>query len=311
LTYISSNKYFRAGYGAKLRALLGSQTRIEQLTDFGDAPVFTAIAYPSIIVTQRMAPGENQIRTLTWPTGAAVEDFATTFRERSFLVAQRELTADGWRLEVPSVMRLVEKLFVESQLLGEFVGGRMFMGIKTGLNDAFVVDLASRNRLIAENPSSGDILKPFLRGRDVKRWQAQFADQYLIKIESSENKRHLWTGKSVSDAEKILAAAYPAIYAHLASFREALMRRQDHGHYYWELRSCAYWEEFGKPKIIYPDIYEHQSFAWDDAGYFSGNTCYFVPDGSLWLCGLLNSTLIEWYYAQVSNRGSTTIERGQ
>jgi adenine-specific DNA-methyltransferase len=302
LTYISSNKYFRAGYGAKLRGHLASQTRIVQLTDFGDAPVFTAIAYPSIIVTQRAAATGHELRALTWPAGAPLEEFAATFHERSFLIAQRELTADGWRLEVPSVLRLMEKLRTAGKPLGEYVNGRLYRGIITGLNEALVIDRMTYERLIAERSSSVDVLKPFLRGRDVKRWHVQFADQYLIKFESSENKRHPWTGQPEPEAERIFAATYPAIYEHLTPFREALKNRQDQGRYYWELRSCTYWEEFAKPKIIYPDIYEHQSFAWDGAGFLSGNTCYFIPDGGLWLCGLLNSSLIEWFYAQVSNR---------
>ena len=168
LTYISSNKYFRAGYGEKLRGFLAGQTRIEQLIDFGDAPVFTAIAYPSIIVAQRGAPAENQTRALTWPAGVALENFADTFHERSFLIAQRELTADGWRLEMPSVLRLMEKLRRAGKPLGEYVNGRLYRGIITGLNEAMVVDRATRDRLIAEHPSSAEVLKPYLRGRDVK-----------------------------------------------------------------------------------------------------------------------------------------------
>ncbi|WP_343407233.1 Eco57I restriction-modification methylase domain-containing protein [Candidatus Amarolinea dominans] len=109
LTYISSNKYFRAGYGEKLRGYLAGQMCIEQLIDFGDAPVFTAIAYPSIILARRRAPGDGQTRALTWQAGAALDNFADTFRASSFLIAQRELTPDGWRLEMPSVLRLMEK----------------------------------------------------------------------------------------------------------------------------------------------------------------------------------------------------------
>ena len=85
-------------------------------------------------------------------------------------------------------------------------------GITTGLNEAFVVDRATRDRLIREHKSSAEILKPFLRGRDVKRWRTEFAEQYLIKIESSENKDHPWSGKSEKEAEKIFDKTYPAIY---------------------------------------------------------------------------------------------------
>ena len=113
--------------------------------------------------------------------------------------------------------------------LGEYCKGRFYYGIKTGLNDAFVVDRATRDRLIAEHSSSAEVLKPFLRGRDVKRWQVEFAEQYLIKIESSENKTHPWSGKSAKDAEDLYAVTYPAIYAFHQQFRAGLIKRADQG----------------------------------------------------------------------------------
>jgi hypothetical protein len=176
------------------------------------------------------------------------------------------------------------------------------MGIKTGLNEAFVVDRATRDRLIAEDESSAEVLKPFLRGRDVKRWCVDFAEQYLIKIESSENKKHPWSDKPEKEAEKIFSKTYPAIYAKLNDLRDKLIKRTDQGKYFWELRSCQYWNDFDKPKILYPDIYEHQSFAFESIGYYSVNTTYFIPMQTQWLCGLLNSLIIEWFYSQISNK---------
>jgi hypothetical protein len=140
-----------------------------------------------------------------------------------------------------------------------------------------------------------------VRGRDVKRWRVDFADRYLIKIESSENKCHPWSGQADAQAEKTFAKTYPAIHAHFSKLREALIRRCDQGKYFWELRSCIYWQEFEQPKIIYPDIYERQSFTVDTKGFFSGNTCYFIPTKESWLCGLLNSVCVEWFYSNISN----------
>lgn len=129
-----------------------------------------------------------------------------------------------------------------------------------------------------------------------------FADQYLIKIESSENRKHPWSGKSDADAEKIFAKTYPAIYEYLTLLRSALIERYDQGKYFWELRGCVYWHEFKHPKVLYPDIYEHQSFTWDEEGFFAANTCYFIPTEEKWLTALLNSQAIEWFYSQVSNK---------
>lgn len=145
-------------------------------------------------------------------------------------------------------------------------------------------------------------MKPFLRGRDVKRWGTEFADQYLIKLESSENKPHPWSDRPAVEAERIFAKTYPAIHDHFKSVDQPLKNRYDQGKYFWELRACAYWELFEHPKILYPDIYEHQSFAWDDQGFYAANTCYFIPTDQKWLLGLLNSSLIEWSYSLTSNK---------
>jgi len=302
LTFISSNKYFRAGYGEKLRRFLSSEATIRQLIDFGDAPVFEAIAYPSILIAQKTKPAAPELRALTWEAGKPIAAFESVVRAGTFPLAQKALTADGWRLESPVVLRLLDKLRRAGTPLGEYVNGRFYYGIKTAYNEAFVVDRATRDRLIAEHPSSADVLKPFLRGRDVKRWAITFAEQYLIKIESSENKQHPWSGKTEKEAESIFARTYPAIHARFQSFRDALKKRQDQGKYFWELRSCRYWQEFEQPKIVYPDIAQASEFTYDDAGYYLVNTLYLLPTAQTWLLGLLNSKAVFWFYTKISTQ---------
>ena len=164
------------------------------------------------------------------------------------------------------------------------------------------MDRETRDKLIAEHPSSSEVLKPFLRGRDVKRWQVNFAEQSLIKIESSENRAHPWSGKAVAEAEEIFSNTYPAIHAHFEPFREQLINRYDQGKYYWELRACAYWGEFEQPKIVYPDIAQGTEFSFDDGGYFLGNTLYLLPTKEMWLLGLLNSKAVFWFYTKTSTQ---------
>lgn len=269
LAFITSNKYFRAGYGEKLRAMLAQQTRIDQLIDFGDAPVFDATAYASIIILQRKFADAHETRAWSLPPGEPIHSFERQFNENCLALTQSELKRDGWRLESSIVLRLLEKLRKAGTPLGEYVEGKFYYGIKTGLNEAFVVDRETRDRLIAEHKSSAEVIKPFLRGRDVKRWRADFAEQYLIKIESSENKQHAWSGKSEAEAAKVFAKTFPAIHKHFQALRAQLINRQDQGKYHWELRSCIYWEQFEQTKIVYPDIYAHQSFAWDSKWSFS------------------------------------------
>ena len=302
LTYISSNKYFRSAYGKKLRDFLTRQSTVSQLIDFGDAPVFTSIAYPSIITIFKTRTEGNHFRALNWEQGASIDEFGHIFRTKGFSMPQDALTADGWRLTSPVVLNLLEKLRSTGKPLSEYVKGRFYRGILTGLNEAFVVDRATRDKLVTEHPSSAEVLKPFLRGRDVKRWQVDFAEQYLIIIESSANRTHPWSGQSDNEAEETFADTYPAIHAHLQTFRDRLIERYDQGKYFWELRACAYWGQFEKPKIVYPDIAQSAEFAFDDRDYFLGNTLYLLPTEEMWPLGLLNSKAVFWFYTKTSTQ---------
>lgn len=316
LAFITSNKYFRAGYGEKLRELLTTNARLKQIIDFGDAPVFDATAYPCIVILQKLgakfgvqalacndekekeqaeACTPNYIRVLSWTAGDAIETFEQRFKENSFDLSQNDLTKDGWRLESGEVLRLLDKLREKGTPLGEYVKGRFYRGILTGFNEAFVVDRATRDRLIAEHPSSEEILKPFLRGRDVKRWRIDYADLYLIKIESSENAKHPWSEKKKEEAEKVFAETYPAIYRRFELFREKLIKRDDQGRFFWELRSCKYWQEFEQPKIIIPAIEKNTAYAVDvDCFYSNDKTSICVTSEPYFLVGILNSKLMWW-----------------
>ena len=299
LTYISSNKYFRSAYGKKLRDFLARQSTLSQLIDFGDAPVFTSIAYPSIIIMCKIRTQGNHLRALNWEPGPSIDEFETIFRTKGFTMPQNALTAGGWRLASPTVLNLMEKLRNVGKPLGEYVQGQFYMGIKTGLNEAFVVDGTTRAKLIAEHPSSSEVLKPFLRGRDVKRWQVNFAEQYLIKIESSENRVHPWSSQFLGEAEEIFANTYPAIHAHFEPFREQLINRYDQGKYFWELRSCAYWEEFEQPKIILRCFMNKATFAFDKEAFFHNNALHMIAGVNEYVVAILNSSVSWWFLCQI------------
>jgi hypothetical protein len=301
LALITSNKYYRTGYGERLRGFLARELTLQQLIDFGDAPVFEAIAYASILTGLRVAPTEvSAALGYTWETEMPFDRIAQIIPERGQRIRQDELKADGWRLESPAVLRLLEKLRLAGKPLGDYVNGRWYWGIKTGLNEAFVVDRDKRDRLISRHKSSAGVLKPILRGRDVKRWKTEFAEQYLIKIESSENKDHPWSGKSEKEADKIFAETYPAIQEWFEGFRSALKKRDDQGKYFWELRSCAYWQEFEQPKLVVPAISGTVNVALDDEGFVSNNkTSIFVCDDAAYVSAIVNSSVAFWFTRQV------------
>ena len=305
LTYISSNKYFRAGYGEKLRQLLADSTTVHNLIDFGDYPVFEeAIAYPSIITLSKVKSDDNQVKALSWDETKKqnIAEFATVLEQGGLTISQENLKPDGWRLESSKTLGLLDKLRKTGKPLGEYVNGKFYRGVLTGFNEAFVVDLATHDRLIAEHPSSAKVLKPLLRGRDVKRWGVEFSEQYLIKIESSENKKHPWSDQPEKEAEMIFAKTYPAIHAYFSQFRETLIKRCDQGKFFWELRSCIYWQEFEQPKIIIPAITNNVEYALDSLDYYGNDkTSICVAKNPRYVLAILNSSLMWWFIRQIAS----------
>ncbi|MDR3449259.1 MAG: TaqI-like C-terminal specificity domain-containing protein, partial [Alphaproteobacteria bacterium] len=306
--YITSNKWYRAKYGENLRVWMNENSILQTIIDFGDADVFDAIAYPTIIIAERRETrgpyGPEQFRALNWQDlGDDVdkESFPALVEQSGFNMPQYSLEKTGWQIE-PTVKRdLLARIRAAGVPLGDYVEGRFYRGILTGYNDAFVIDGGKRAELIAADPKSEELIKPYLRGRDVKRWRVEPQDLWLI-----------FTRRG-TDID-----AYPAIKAHLEYFRAALEPKpavweasaavpewpgRKAGSYKWfEVQdNIAYFNEFETGKIIYPDIYEHQSYAWDSTGAYCANTAYFIPTDQRWMCGVLNSPVIEWYYRQVSS----------
>lgn len=303
LSFITSNKWFRTKYGENLRLFMATHTRLKSIIDFGDEAVFTAIAYPTIVIATRREkplnppPASDQVRALNWTQEHPVEEFPAVFQNAAFDVPQAKLAKASWQLEPAGKRQLLERVTSSGKPLRKYLGSRVSRGITTGLNEAFVIDGETRARLIAEDAKSSDIIKPFMRGNDVKRWRPNFDDKYLIKIESSDNVPHPWSEKKDAEAEEVFAKCYPAVHAHFETYRQAMINRYDQGKYFWELRACTYWQEFEQPKIVSTKVSIEPTFSLDNKAHYLGNTAYFIPAGDdrLYLLALLNSSVSAYY----------------
>lgn len=296
-SFISSNKWFRSAYGEKLRGWLTKHTRVLEVIDFGDAPVFTAIAYPCIVVltkedhaahrTTKNGTSANEARVFNWQLGPPVEQFVEIFERQHFCLPQTSLKPDGWRLESPAKLKLLDRIRATGTPLGKYVEGRFYYGIKTGLNEAFVIDRTTRDRLIEEHPSSEKIIKPFLRGKDVKRWRVEPQDLWLI-----------FTRRGI-DIKK-----YPAILEHLRPLKKRLMPgvpggRKPGSYKWYEIQdNIAYWREFEQPKIIFSRFVDRPSFAYDREGYFVNNALWLIPRVKPHVAAVINSQVGWWFLRQ-------------
>ena len=237
MSFITSNKFMRAGYGAAIREHLPTSLRIRRVIDFGDLPLFEAngkaiAAYPAVLVGSRSNDADGHalsVADLANPirreisngnlkvnaesVRGVLEDLdglLTTAETSDF--PQVMLKKDGWVLEDPALIRLFERLMNQGTPLGKFVKGRMYRGVVTGLNEAFVIDQAKREELIAEDPRSSELIKPWLRGRDIKRWQSEWAGLYVIFANRGVDIRQ-----------------YPAVEEHLRWWRNDLEPKKTSG----------------------------------------------------------------------------------
>jgi len=296
LCYITSNKFLRAGYGKAVRRFLNEENTLQTIIDFGELPVFDAGTDPCILQISNQIPTLGKIKAAVVKDVSGIRNVKKTMEETGFELERSSLTADGWTLEPPEVIALLEKLRAAGPPLGECVSIKVHYGIKSGFDDAFVIDSEARETLIATDPQSAELIKPWLRGKDIRRWYADFNELYVINIQSSSNKRWPWSGKKSEDAEAVFKKEYPAVFVHLETKKEKLVARDDQGKYYWELRSCVYNAEFEQPKIVYADIAKLMRATYDSEGMYVPTTVFIIPGShQVHLLGLLNSRLFDWY----------------
>ena len=296
LTYISSNKFLRGRYGKKLRQFFTDKVSIHRLLDFGDVPVFGASVDTCIVLVENAAPDGEAFLVAAFRDKADIPRLSDAFQELAITMHPRDLAPEGWALALPEVHRLLEELQQTGTPLGKYVDGDFYIGVITGCNDAFIIGESVRQQLIAEDERGGELVKPVLRGRNLRKWQAMSAKDYLIAIASSANREWPWSdAKNESEAERIFAKTYPAIYQHLSGYRERLIASTNKGKFYWELRSCAYYAEFEKPKIVYRNMAKLLYACYDTKGTFGLDTTYFIPTSDLSLLAILNSQLFDWY----------------
>jgi hypothetical protein len=296
-SYIVANKWMRANYGKPLRTWLKSK-RIEEIVDFGDLPVFTtATTYPCVIRVINDTPTSSfQAISLENLSFTNLTEYVSQHAHR---IEVGNLDESGWTLTDPKSQELLKKIQKAGIPLRDYVGGKIFRGILTGLNKAFVINEATREKLIREDPKSAEIIKPFLVGKDIKRYQPiDNTGKYLIFIPNG------WTNQHSGDTKnkwRWLQEQYPALAGHFAPFIQEGEERWDKGDYWWELRTCDYYQEFEKPKIIIPAIVKSASYAYDEDSIYSNDKTSIIPINDKYLLGTLNSKVADYIILNIAS----------
>jgi hypothetical protein len=295
--YIVANKWMRANYGKNLREFLLKYNLI-QIIDFGDLPVFkNATTYPCILIVNKTDKENKSNINFLNVKDLEFSSLTDYYNENVQAISKQFLKSDVWNLVSDTENTLLDKLNKSGIQLNEYVAGKIFRGLLTGLNEAFVIDEKTKNELIAKDNRSAEIIKPFLTGREIKRYNPLYPENYLIFFPKGFTNDK---GNRPKDAWNWLKENYTAIAEYLEPFEKKGKFRYDKGDYWWELRACDYYSEFDKPKIILPDIALRMQATLDSYKNYCVNTAYIIPVDDLFLLAVMNSRLVNFYYSALS-----------
>ena len=288
--FITSNKWMRAGYGEATRKFFIEYTNPLILIDFAGIKVFdTATVDVNILLYAKEKSTFNTLACIVKDKG---------LKELSLYISQHSLytqfrNINNWVILSDIEQRIKAKIEAIGIPLKEWDISINY-GIKTGFNDAFIINGEKRAELIAQDPKSAEIIRPILRGRDIKRYGYDWKDLYIIEA------------RLVTDIPK----NYPAVCKHLEQFKgkgklgdNSTTKVFKRPWWAWMQEPVNYWGDFSKQKIVYPDISERLNFQIVEGEIYFNNTIYFITSETEnldYLLKFLNSNLIDWYYKTLS-----------
>ena len=279
LGYISTSTFFQSGSGKPLRDLLRSKATLECVVDFGDHQIFEGVATLPVILTMRAAKPDNAHNLLFWeiddfPSGS----FGDAFADASQPFPQSALGSGSWKLESDDRLLLREKILAGGSKLKEVYGSPLY-GIKTGLNEAFIIDTQTKARLCLEDSRSLELIKPFLTGKDLTRWQIEPQGIWIIYIPHGA----------------IRIEDFPAIEKFLSAHRKKLEARATEQEWF-ELQQPqeVTRKAFEGPKIVYPEFSRGPEFSATEREYYGNNKIFFFDFVDYCFLALLNSKCL-WY----------------
>ncbi|MCH9853618.1 MAG: Eco57I restriction-modification methylase domain-containing protein [Alphaproteobacteria bacterium] len=280
LCYITSNKWLRTDYGKKSRQLFIEQYNPKLLIDLG-ANIFETATVDTNILVMQNAKNQTMMQAVT----VQHKDIALHQLVAKQAVTMENLTASAWVVLPAAELKLQQKI--------ESIGKKLYLwdiiinyGIKTGFNNAFIIDNAAKQKLVEQDTKSAEILKPLLRGRDIKRWHEDWQGKWLI---------------ATLPALKLNIDDYPAIKNHLESFQPRINQTGEKGcrkkttHQWFETQDAiAYHQDFEKEKIIYPNMTKYLPFIYDDKNYYTNDKSFILIGNHLkYLTAYFNSSVAQ------------------
>ncbi|GAA7827228.1 class I SAM-dependent DNA methyltransferase [Helicobacter pylori] len=297
--FITSNKYARARYGTKLRELLLKKTTLVSYMELNALKVFESATVDTSIMNfiKQDPPKESDFKYYE-PTPDDKSDLKSA---RSLTMRQNALSTESFIFADSTLLDLRDKMESVGTPLKDW-DIQIYRGILTGANEAFIITTEKREEILnacktqEERKRTEALIKPILRGKDIKRYSYEWAGEWVI------NTHNGYTSNLKFKIPPIDIEKYPALKSHLDSHYDAIVTRCDQGDTPYHLRNCAYLEDFEKEKIVYGEIVQEPRFYLDNGecelGYFYAEATSFILTGEhlRYLLGMLHSKLITFVF---------------
>ena len=292
LCYITSNKWMRAGYGEKTREFFATKTNPELLIDFAGTKVFDNVTVDTNILLFSKSQNQGKTRCCIVDGISNMSDFV---RQSSFIAEFG--TSEAWVILTPIEQSIKRKIESVGTPLKDW-DIQINYGIKTGFNEAFIISSEKRDEILAncadeqERTRTENLIRPILRGRDIKRYGYKWSGLWLINTHNGVK------GK----IERIRIEDYPSLKSYLDKFWYKISTRSDKGDTPYNLRNCAYMEDFDKPKIIWGNLNLKPSYALAEGAFYVNAPSPMIVPASKYLLAILNSKVGDYY---IRNLGVT------
>ena len=301
-SFIITNKWLRSKYGTKIRKLLSSEKTLMKIIDFNSFKVFKGAQVDTMIyIVKNATPEKDNEIYYGEPKNFQNLDNMT------LKITQTSLSSEIWTFynkDLEEIKKWIEKKGSKLKDLRYIIK----RGLTTGFNDAFIIDNKTRISLIKQDSKSDEFIKPTIKGTNINRYFVENEKNWIIVIPCGFTNQILKKEKiKKTDAEKTIKKHLPAIYNHLYQIGisqkgkgKGLFDRYDMGNYWWELRSCDFYDDFNKPKLIWQEISMVSQYYWDfKEKFYLQNNAYFGVFPKYFIA-ILNSKLIETYFSTIS-----------
>jgi len=287
ISFITSNQWLQTEYGIKLKEFLLKRTNPLQLINFVGIKIFEQATVDTSILIAENSTNTNKLEVCHFNNDFSKEISIEKYFEKNKLI-MTNLKQEKWYFEGATERELRNKIINAGKPIKSW-NVEINRGIVTGFNEAFIIDEQMKNEIIQKEKKSEKIIKPVLRGRDLRKYRYNFANLYLINTHNGLKKKGI---KPINVKEN-----FPTIYDHFLKYEAQLKEHEDQGDGWSNLRNCTYFMEFEKPKLIYSETTGRRGeFSIDTKGLFLDKTCFMITGENLyWLNANLSSRLMEWF----------------